>query len=167
MDSNKDIEVTKSPQEHLKEVRMGGTGILIPDTPSYNVNDGLETKGLANCTGVAMYIPEETGPFLVVSHLMLTQRITSIVDALKEQIQREGKDVNSFMQKEGFLQIVPGKTTDSRKRVERERQAQIDEELKKHLPNLKPFPEDKTKFADLGHMSSGIKLTKDGTLTVF
>lgn len=165
---NKDIEVTKSPSEQLLEVRMGGTGILLSGTPQYIFCDGLETRGLANCTGVAIYIPGEMGPLLAISHLMLTQRITSIVDTLREQLEKAGEeDVDGFLQNEGFLQIVPGKTTDSRKRVEKERQAQIDEELKKHLPNLKAFPEDKTKFADLGYMSSGIKLVKDGTLTTF
>lgn len=162
------LESPKTPKENLLHVYMGRAYLLLPHTPEYDQFDGIETGGLATCSGIALYIPQEQGAILGIAHLLPSQRAESAIQQFNRQLLEAGLDRAALHQKPGFLSVVPGQTTYDRVKSNlRERINQVQEILRQQFPLLESFPTAKVSHSVLsGHTSSSVKLFKDGRLVI-
>lgn len=155
-------------RENLLHVYMGGTKLLLPTTPEYGQYDGLETGALATCTGLALYVPQEKEVILGVAHLMPSQGAFSVIEQFSGQLNEAGLDPEQFYGQEGFIAFIPGQTTYDRDKTRlREEIIQTQELLRRQFPKIKNFPLQKVSYSVLsGHLSSSVKLFKDGRLVI-
>ncbi len=156
------------PEENLLHVFMGEARLLIPNTPEYRQYGGLETGALASCTGFALYVPKDNEAILGIAHLAPSQSIYSFIEKFTDQLRATGIDPHQIKQSEGFMEVIPGKITyDKDKNLLRDETAQFTGGFKKQFPNFRSFPSNKVTFSVLsGHLSSHVKLLKDGKLAI-
>ena len=161
-------ELPKPPEENLLQVHMGGAHLLLPNTLEYDQFEGVETGALASCSGIALYIPHENDAILGVAHLAPSQGAVHAIQQFNRLLLEAGLDRTVLYQESGFLSFIEGQATyDRGKSLLRDDALQKLEYFQRQFPKLKGFPNNKVSYSVLrGHVSSRVKLFKDGKLVI-